>query len=360
MSRALGLERLESRVLLATVTVGVGRTLLQAGDIGQTADGVQLAQVIGGQAMVEVTDLNANGRVDRDEVTAVYAGNNLNLKTWVGINGPIVTNLEANGTLSGVGDAGDVLLNSKIVGLNIGGDINGDIMAGAGVSNVKAAVLDGYVGVGTEASGWGVDYDGDTVDEFVLAAFVPTAGAAGGSISNFTLGWVDSDGFYAGNGGDSATGAGGAGGSITNIIATGGEDLYLYAGDGGGGVSLGGAGGKVSTVKATNITGWLEIYGGYGGDASAGAGGASGSITNILETGFGFYAFAGYGGDGATRGGAGGSVSAVTLDLSGDGSSDIYAGYGGDASVGAGGAGGSVCGGIVNSYNGIDVYAGYG
>jgi hypothetical protein len=183
MSSALQLEALEARVLLATVIIGPGQNLLNAGDVAETAQGVLVAKVTAGRAMLEVTDLDSNGRVDEDEITCVYAGNGMNLRMYVGINGDVVTNLDPDGTLSGDGDAGNVLLNSTIAGLHVDGMINGNILAGGSVSNIYATSL-GDIVVGTNASGYWIDINGDGEDDIMLLDFAPGDGQAGGSITN--------------------------------------------------------------------------------------------------------------------------------------------------------------------------------
>jgi|GEM_PF-1472632 len=112
------------------VTTKVGTPiLLHAGQVLTTGvrarDGVYMMFVEKGDVMVFTTDLNNNNQVDYNEITGLAAGNGLRLISFVDINGDIVTNLDADGTLSdsnnnAIGDDpflrgdGKVLNNSRI------------------------------------------------------------------------------------------------------------------------------------------------------------------------------------------------------------------------------------------------------
>ena len=83
-------------------TVGTP-VLLTAGDLfttGQSGSGEYLLFVQQGEALVFTTDLNNNGVIDPNEITGIAAGDGLRLISFVDIHGDIVTDLNANGTLS--------------------------------------------------------------------------------------------------------------------------------------------------------------------------------------------------------------------------------------------------------------------
>lgn len=96
--------------------------LLRAGQGLATSDsgGSYLLYVERGEAMIFTTDLNANNKVDFNEITGIAAGAGLRLVSFVDINGDIVTNLGPNGRLTDSdGDAsngldGRVVLNNRI------------------------------------------------------------------------------------------------------------------------------------------------------------------------------------------------------------------------------------------------------
>src|SRR6185369_9956678 len=78
--------------------------LLTAGQVLTTGvrarDGVYMLFVEKGSALVFTTDFNNNNQVDFNEITGIAASDGLRLISFVDINGDIVTNLDADGTLS--------------------------------------------------------------------------------------------------------------------------------------------------------------------------------------------------------------------------------------------------------------------
>jgi len=123
------LEALEQRIAPAALNESgfsaapvASSILLTAGHGISTADsgGNYLMYVEQGQALVFTTDLNANNKVDFNEITGIAAGDGLKLLSFVDINGDIVTNLRSDGHLTDSdGDAtngydGKIVLNSHI------------------------------------------------------------------------------------------------------------------------------------------------------------------------------------------------------------------------------------------------------
>ena len=87
MGRELTIEPLEERVLLEAVILDYDdgdEFELDAGDWAVTEAGELFAEVETGQAVLRITDLDANGRVDPHEITAVYAGDGLRMTTIAG------------------------------------------------------------------------------------------------------------------------------------------------------------------------------------------------------------------------------------------------------------------------------------
>src|SRR3954468_611611 len=78
--------------------------LVKAGQVLTTGNGGRsgsyLMFVQKGQMLVFTSDLNNNGQVDYNEITGIAAGDGLRLVSFVDIHGDIVTNLDADGTLS--------------------------------------------------------------------------------------------------------------------------------------------------------------------------------------------------------------------------------------------------------------------
>ena len=80
-----------------TLTTGGKVTIPGVGDVGA---GTYLLYVEKGTAMVFTTDFNNNKQVDFNEITGIAAGDGLRMVSFVDINGDIVTNLNADTTLS--------------------------------------------------------------------------------------------------------------------------------------------------------------------------------------------------------------------------------------------------------------------
>jgi len=341
-------EILESRIAPATfvdVTGHVGQTivsatanaptLLHAGDTLSTSGsgGTYLMYVEQGTALVFNTDLNKNGVVDPNEITGIAAGNGLRLISFVNIHGDIVTDLNANGTLTDSdsnasnndpslkGD-GRILLNNTIeliemrsittsdLAINQYNDTNGDGTISASELNAHLAysnysiygsiyagagfgTSDGQNGLIIDTSGESLQttkFNGVTSDYYYQATTpvigsIRTGTAASGQ--NFTFGVSNLTELNVGGKISTFTPATGQiGGDIIGIHSTNGTaavafDLDgLFAGDGG----FGARGGNISqVVLGGDQAGGYKIIAGNGGNGFNG--GAGGSITNFSDLG---------------------------------------------------------------------------
>ncbi|MGC3990429.1 MAG: VCBS repeat-containing protein [Chthoniobacteraceae bacterium] len=342
-------EILESRIAPAAtfvdVTGHVGQTivsatanaptLLHAGDTLSTSGsgGTYLMYVEQGTALVFNTDLNKNGVVDPNEITGIAAGNGLRLISFVNIHGDIVTDLNANGTLTDSdsnasnndpslkGD-GRILLNNTIeliemrsitvsdLAINQYNDTNGDGSISASELNAHLAYSNYsiygsiYAGAGFGTSdglnGLIIDTTGDALQatkfngvtsDYYYQSATPVIGSirtgTAASGQNFTFGVSNLTELNVG--GKIATftpATGQAGGDITGIHSTNGTasvafDLDgLFAGNGG----FGARGGNITdVVLGGDQAGGYKVIAGDGGNGFNG--GAGGSITNFSDLG---------------------------------------------------------------------------
>jgi len=390
------LESLESRIApagLAGITyidVTLGTPQLLTAGHGLKANGVYLMAVTQGEALIYTTDVNGSNKFDYNDITGISAGNGLKLTSFVNINGDIVTNLQANGTLSNsdgsnpTGHDGLLLLNSTIDAITLrsltaadvpAGDnylthlapsnysINGNIYAGGGIGDGAAG--DGIVidTAGTAAqvaafNGIGTPYyQVSGVTPYIGA--VKTGTAAGGN--SFSFGYYSTTttnpNHAAGDLQEGGTlkpytpGVGVAGGNIIGISAIDSSTATsttpasavpftingIVAGDGG----IGANGGSISNVALDGDTGGLRIQAGDGGDgstSSSGKAGNGGSITNLSDLGSieGLVQIkTGTGGEGFV--GAGGAAGTLVLgQFNMDGNIHFELGNGGNALGNAG------------------------
>lgn len=319
------LESLEPRIAPAGLGDAVFKAtpagtsiLLTAGEGLSTSDGggAYLLYVEKGSAMVFTTDLNADNRVNFNEITGIAAGDGLRLISFADINGDIVTNLGKDGRLTDSdGDAsngydGKVVLNSRIESIVLRSlvpgevadpfgrlakssySINGNVYAGAGLglaSGGSGLLIDtsgfadqatkfgatqtisdsgtpipsvGFIFTGTATSGQYFSFGtspiyGDGPAESLrdrLVEFVPAAGQTGGDV--FGLRAV------------------GANGALAPFMLGG-----IVTGDGG----FGANGGNISGLSITGDVGGLLLRTGHGGDGEVGGNG--GSILNLNVSG---------------------------------------------------------------------------
>lgn len=353
--------------------------------LSASEDGPFLIYVQSGSALVFTKDLNLNNRVDFNEITGISAGANLSLISFVDIHGDIVTNLNADGTLTDSdsdaanGRDGRVLLGSRINKIELRSVTADDLPATEPVSdkialstysifgNIYAGggfgTADGTGGLRIDDSGktdQALEFTGDT--GFTLYRDAPIHI---GSIRVGTAASGQQFGFGASPTGGVSSGVPGADvrGTLQEFIQapnTRGADINgvrainpttffsidtLQAGDGG----FNGAGGNVANVQINgDASGGYSIIAGNAGDGPTGP--VGGSILNFSDLGSigggRIYLKTGDGGNGLLkRGGDGGSL---TLDpaapVNAAGNIVVKLGDGGNGATG-GGSGGSQLGG---------------
>ena len=345
------------------VTTKVGTPILvTAGQVLTTGvrarDGVYMLFVEQGSAIIFTTDFNNNNQVDFNEITGIAAGNGLRLISFVDINGDIVTNLDADGTLSdsnnnATGDDpflrgdGKVLDKSRIEKIELRSltsaditdqDPGNDAIDGGSVDDTDVAqrlAFSSYSIHGNVFAGGGIGLANDPASGIIINSsganlqsqvftgvgssnfyldFIPSIGAvkvgtaASGEYFSFSVSKSDD---IQGNLRPFVPASGQAGADIVNIQASDSKTVFsvsqLVAGDGGPGA----AGGSIINVHLN-----ADINGGYfvkAGDGGRGpTGGAGGSIVNFSDI---------------------GSVTSVVT---------LQSGNGGEGTTGTGGAGGVV------------------
>lgn len=246
-------------------------------------------QVTSGEIIAFFHDVNADGNVDKNELTGLSLGAGAGVSVFGTVNGDILTNynsktkeVSATSLISGA---------QSIAGLFISGDVNGSIIAGGNISKVTVVGNVEHIYTGSAADGYAYDFGGASSDgEGTLGTFLtPGVKQTGGSISKVTVGSTDS--IVASDGGLSS-----AGGSLSAInLISDSNGFILQAGNGGAGASTsaaGGKGGSISTVYAYGVEdssplNEVRIVAGQGGDGFAGGpvfgnGGAGGALANIF------------------------------------------------------------------------------
>lgn len=408
------IEPLEARIAPAGLTapvpllanahqhsIAVGSALLlHAGDLLSTSDtgGAFLMFVQAGQALVFTTDFNHNNVLDPNEITGIAAGNGLQLYSFVDIHGDIVTNLNANGTLtdsdsnSNTGPAatngrdGRVLLPSTITSITMRSittadlvDQNGDgavndvdvlsrlapssytifgsILAGGGLGdNLYTPFTTTGTGTGAvntvspSAHGLLFDTTGfsiqstNAVDYFIRTN--PEVGSiligTAASGEHFNFGTSQHNVLPQGELLPFHPGIGAVGGGIYNVRGADSSMQFsvdtLRAGDGG----FGAAGGSIVNVllSGDSVTGYSVLAGNGGTGLTGGAGGSIGNFSDFGSLTSRVVLKAGDGGHGLTgAGGPGGLISIGTATLTAD--VHITLGSGGDG-FSAGGVGASL------------------
>ncbi len=381
ISQAVGHDALDSTYYLA----------LRAGDTIEefTSGGSyqQFLHVTSGEVIVFFTDINHdnnfNDLANDHELTGLSLSANAVVEVDAGVNGDIVTNLDAHGKPNDLSSAtismtGLVSPKQGIGNLKVlGGSITGNILSGGTINSLNIednvnAVLAGTAAVGMQFHFFqtlpgDAPAAGGVVND---ASLLAPPGQVGASINNATIGSItdrmeaggggfgakggtlnqiqitnDTDGFQllagAGGAGDAPSHHpnGGAGGDATNIFVAGAVDntpdnhIIINSGAGGDGLvtAKGGIGGKVSNVQVG-----FEVSGSR----------VTASNSLVADT---VHIGSGIGGDGKT-GGAGGLISSVkvqilTPDASGN-EIEVIAGNGGTSTSpgGKAGAGGSING----------------
>ncbi len=347
-----------------------------------------LVSVTAGKALVFVTDFSnggnggADGKFEQNEITGLAVSDAFAAKINTDINGSIVTALDDTDHLSTNANGKIVVLASTIDGLNIDGQVVGNIFSGKTMSDIfitgqhfntgsDIRSVTGNLATGTAIVNNDVHMKPDDLSfdgggtTLKMTPFVPRAGSAGGSITNVRLDH-GAHNLLAGDGGDNNTNVPGGGGKIVNVAITmdSADPVWLVAGNGGNSsTALAANGGSISDVNvkiafanpSAGATDDFFVKAGSGGKSGgSGSGGAGGSIldsnftSGVSFVSNGFIISAGSGGDAGGNGtaGAGGSVSNTTIQALGAGETvkDFFVtgGVGGASTSGHGGTGGGV------------------
>ena len=379
--------------------------LLKAGQVLTTGigarSGTYLLFVEQGEAIIFTTDFNNNKVVDFNEITGIAAGAGLRLLSFVDINGDIVTNLDADRTLSDsnnstIGDDpflkgdGRLLNNVSIEKIELRSlsvndltdqnqdgavdeidislrlalssySIHGNVLAGAGFGKS-----------GDPTSGLIIDDAGKIIQQFQFSGlgtayfvdFKPTVGAiktgtaASGEYFSFSISARnDIHGYLR----TFTPLAGQAGGDIANVSAVNPSTQFniagLYAGNGG----IGARGGNIESVhlNGDNAGGYDIIAGNGGTGRIGGAGGSILDFSDVSSITSQVIIKSGSGGTGtANEGGAGGVIllSGLDVPLNLNGGVSIVAGDGGKGFT-AGGNGASLAKGVVTTPEGSAEFA---
>jgi len=372
------LEALEPRIApagLAEVdfkaTPAGSSILVKAGEGLATSDvgGSYLLYVEKGQALVFTTDLNANNRVDFNEITGISAGAGLKMTSFVDINGDIVTNLRSDGRLTDSdgnatnGYDGRVVLNQRIDSItlrSIAADelpakpgetvsnriakssysIFGNVYVGGGLGTSKDAGLTiDTTGFQDQEAKWGILTLSGQGEEYPIPSigYIFTGSATGGKMFSF------------GTSPDFGTGPTQ---SLRGVLAP----FVAAAGQAGGdvlGIRAGAlgiveqtvvdpvTGESVTTEVETLVPTPFHISGVVTGNGGSGARGGDIVGVNIQGDIGGLRLETGNGGDGE-RGGSGGSIKGLVIDQSVNSKVFIQTGDGGDGLIGASGSAGQV------------------
>lgn len=260
---------------------------LKARDILQIASPVgpsPLVTINAGRAFVFFHDIDQNGIVSINEITGLSLSAGSNVSVGTGVNGDILTNLNAR-----TGDFSMDLISDtqNIVNLSVNGNVNGSILAGGAIARLGVSSVE-TIGTGTVGNGYSFDLGGGVLSgagQGILGNLTLASGKAGANISNVTVDSVDR--IEAGQGG-----AGGRGGSISLVtILADVNGFTVKAGDGGNGAlgRAGGAGGTIANVAVKAVPELapseqlISILGGTGGLGDGnGAGGAGGAVSSIF------------------------------------------------------------------------------
>ncbi len=336
------IEPLEARIAPALLVNGAN-LLGGAGNptTGETSVGdnsVALVKVLSGQALVWFDD---------GHISSISFGPNTSLEIHGDIDGDLVGNLTAGGTLSDAdsnpanGEDGAKLLANNLTGLKtlpLSGQTGSvaNIITGGSISNlsISGEILGAYAGDGVFRPESDLLSAGHVFSSVGVLDINPVAS---GTQSTFDFTKAGSDfqasasiraakitlapglQMFAGSGNPTGAvfaGPGPAGGGISNItiesaVVPAGSPVNtpsyaLLAGDGANG-KTGGAGGSISYVIEKASFGPVVMTGGQGGAGAAGAGGVGGSISflDVQSNSAHYIVTAGSGGNGAPAGDGG-------------------------------------------------------
>lgn len=329
--------------------------LLKAGQVLTTGvgarSGTYLLFVEQGEALIFTSDFNNNKLVDFNEITGIAAGAGLRMISFVDINGDIVTNLDADRTLtdsnnSTIGDdpflKGDGrLLNNvtieKIELRSLSVDDLTDQNADGAVDEIDIGLrlaLSSYSIHGNilAGAGFGVPFDSNSGLIIDDAGRTLQAFEFGGTGTNYFIDFKPTIGSI-------RTGTA-ASGEYFSFSITAANDIQGTLRDFN--PIAGQVGGDISTVRAVDPTTEFNIHGLFAGDGGVGARG--GNIDDIhlsTDTAGGYYVVAGNGGSGRV-GGVGGSITNFSDNGSITSQVVIKSGDGGKGTAGAGGNGGTI------------------
>jgi hypothetical protein len=247
-------------------------------------------QATNGTLIAFFQDKNGDGQVQSDELTGISLARGTSAEVNGNVNGDIVTNLTAAGTIT-LNSAGGI--GQTLGGLNIVGNVYGDILSGGNINNVSVSGSVKNVLAGTATAGAAYYFAGQhDVATGTLTAVAAGAGHAGASIDGLNLlsvGVASPDQaaygvIRAGHGG-----AHGAGGSISDVtLQSDTTGTGIFAGAGGAGTvhAKGGAGGSVTGVDIKGVLddspdSNIRIESGQGGPDRQFQGGSGGAISGV-------------------------------------------------------------------------------
>lgn len=266
-------------------------TTADNGSIVSTGDQIKIFSTDGYKSFLQIPkgqmvgffqDVNGDNQVQTNELVGVALGKKTQVSVNGDVNGDIVTNLDASGQLSG--SAGNA--KQKIVGLNVVGNVTGNIISGGDISGVTVSGNVNSIYAGTAANGLVYDFAGPGLITGALTAPAPANKATGASITNVSVLSV-TDRIQAGDGGLKA-----AGGSVSLLtFQADANGLTVLSGNGGGGklATPGGAGGAIDsvTIKGAvddSANSLILIQSGHGGDNAKAKAGPGGSISGIATS----------------------------------------------------------------------------
>jgi hypothetical protein len=234
-------------------------------------------------------DKNGDGQVQSDELTGISLASGTSAEVNGNVNGDIVTNLTAAGTIT-LNSAGGI--GQTLGGLNIVGNVYGSILSGGNIDNVSVTGSVENVLAGTATGGAVYHFGEPGAATGTLKAVAAGAGHAGASINNLDLLTVgvasaDQDTFgviRAGHGGAHA-----AGGNIFDVtLQSDTTGVGIFAGAAGTGTvhAKAGDGGSVTgiTIKGVvddSANSTIRIESGQGGADRQFKGGSGGSISDV-------------------------------------------------------------------------------
>ncbi|HZJ15483.1 MAG TPA: hypothetical protein VFD27_10550 [Chthoniobacteraceae bacterium] len=363
------------------LTTGGKVTIPGVGDVGS---GAYLLYVEQGDALIFTTDHNNNRVVDFNEITGIAAGNGLRITCFTDIYGDIVTNLNANTTLSDSNNfAGDddpllkgdgrVVLNNTIEKIEMRSLTLDDVVDENGDGDTTAEVLARLVLTSYSIHGnvyagkqFGVTLPGGAADTN-NGLIIDDAGRAFQQVAfNTAIGpdfYDDNTRLITPTVGFIRTGSAVSGEWFTFGISSK-HDVQGYLANFS--APSGQVGGDIASVRTNDPMTAFDIAGLIAGNGGIGArGGNIIAATLHGDTTAGYIIMAGNGGRGPT-GGAGGSIldfqdlSGVNDLTAGTGQVIIQSGDGGDASTGAGGNGGVIKFGTMTVNGGLAINLGSG